>query len=108
MRWPRPRFTVRRLMVAVAIGAFLTAGCIWAGKWERIFSASREYDEILKRDEEGRVTLVQIIESSRRLMDARLAVCLTQNGRDAVIAAHVERADRMIDRERNAPPELHD
>ncbi len=108
MRLIRRKFTVRRMMVAVAVTAAFMAGCIQAGKWVRLAAASREYEKCLKFHIEGRVLLSQCVEKSRRLMDARIALSLTRKEQAAAIMAHVERITPLIVEERQWSGAVHD
>jgi hypothetical protein len=94
MRLPRVRFTVRRMMVAVAVVAAVTAGCIHAGRWARYTTALREYERFRTFYGEGRVTMSRCLGGSQRLMEADIDRCLTRRGQVAAITAHVRRTTR--------------
>jgi hypothetical protein len=108
MRLPHVRFTVRRMMVAVAITGALMYAFIQFANWICYIYAIRQYASGLERYDQGRVLLPDCVAYSRRLMDAQLALCWTQTGRTAAITSHLRRAARLIDQERSFPLQLHD
>jgi hypothetical protein len=95
-------------MAAVVVVASFLSVCIQAEKWTRYALAAREYRTLEKGYGEGRCTLNQCVEKSRKLMKARLAVCATKGGQIAAIKAHLSRGSSLIEREINWPESLHD
>ena len=98
---PRPhcRFTVRRLMILVAVVAFAQGLGTPAWRWHkarRRLAAQQAYYA------EGRITCERLIGADRQVRDAELAFCWTRRGKIAVLAAHIDRTARMIAEDRRS------
>ncbi len=107
-----PRMTTRRWMAAVAVVAILAAALIEVeNSWERYSrytSALRAFHAYEVYYEEGRATLGQCVERSRRLMEAELGVRRARAKQVAAIEVHLNRVSSLIDDEINYPWGLHD
>ncbi len=104
-----PRGTTRRWMATVAVlaAALIEGEKSWS-RHSRYASAHRTFRMHEVRYDEGRVTLEQYVEMSRRLMEAELDLCWMKGAKIAAIEAHVKRAHLLIDEEINLPWSLHD
>ena len=93
----RRRFTVRRWMILVAVVAVVqglgTPAWRWHKAWRRLAAQQAYYAE-------GRITIDRLIGADRQVRDAELACCWTRGGKIAVLAAHIDRAERMVAEER--------
>jgi hypothetical protein len=106
------RMTTRRWMATTAVVAMLTAAAIevdrsrerhtWYAFALRAFRAYEVYDE------EGRATMEECVERSRRLLEAELALDGTKGAQVTAIEAHLARASSLIDEEINRPWGMHD
>ena len=107
-----PRMTTRRWMATAAVVAMLTAAAIEVERLRvqhaRYASALRTFRAYEVYYEEGRATLGQCVERSRRLMEAELGLRGTKQAQVAAIEAHLARASSLIDAEINWPWSLHD
>src|SRR3954466_8859465 len=106
-----PRMTTRQWMATAAVVATLTAAATEVERsWERhsrYASALRAFQAYKVYYEEGRATLGQCVERSRRLMEAELGLRGTKEAQVAAIEAHLARASPLIDAEINWPWGLH-
>jgi hypothetical protein len=107
-----PRMTTRRWMATAAVVAMLTAAAIEVERLRerhtRYASALRAFRAYEVYYEEGRATMEQCVERSRRLLEAELALYWTKGAQVAAIEAHLARASSLIDEEINLPWALHD
>jgi hypothetical protein len=97
------------VVAIVAVGA--TALIEVKRSWERRsrYASTLQDCRAYKVDyEQGRGTLVQAVERSRRLGEAELALCWKNEARIAAIEAHLARASSLIEEEINRPWSLHD
>ena len=97
MRPRRVKFTLRRLMIALAV---VTIASVLGGNFLRHATARWDYERFRTYYFEGRVLAGSCGEKSRQLLDAHLALCLTSWDRTEAITAHVERLSRLADEER--------
>jgi hypothetical protein len=95
-------------MAGVVVVACFSSVCIQIEKWTRYVLADREYRTFEKHYVEGRVSLPQCVEKSRKLMEVQLALCMTRRGRIATIKAHLSRGSALIQQELAWPESLHD
>jgi hypothetical protein len=99
-------------MATVAVVAMLAAALVEGEKsWRRhsrYAFALRTFHLYDARYDEGRVTLEQCVEMSRRLMEAELDLCWMRGAKITAIEAHLNRASLLIDEEINLPWSLHD
>jgi hypothetical protein len=106
------KMTTRRWMLTVAAVAILVTVLIEAeNSWKRhsnYVSALRAFHAYQGYYDEGRATLNQSVERSRRLMEAELASCATSGQQVAAIKAHLGRASSLIQQEVNFPLGMHE
>ena len=90
------RMTTRMWMLVVVVAAVFMAGGVEAGKWIRYAMSFRKYDSYRSYYRQGRVSLPDCVEWSRRLMDAQLALCLTRKDEVEAITGHIKRASELV------------
>ncbi len=107
-----PKMTTRRWMVTVAAVAILVTVLNEAENlWKRhsnYVSALRAFHAYQVYYDEGRATLSQGVERSRRLMEAELTLCATSEQQVSAIKTHLARASSLIQREVSFPLGLHE
>lgn len=102
MRLPRPRLTVRRLMILVALAALGLAGLDLARRQLRLRKAEVRFVANRAWLDEGRITIDRFITVSRGLRNAQLGVCWTHPCRVAVARAHLDRSNHALEAEKRA------
>lgn len=100
--------TTRRWMATVAIIAMAASAFVGVERarqrTDRLAIAYRDYQSDKARHDEGRLLLERIVDRSRRLMEAELALCWTSRAQAAAIEAHLARAASLIEAESHYEP----
>ena len=92
--------SLRQLMILVAVAAVLMGGGIEVRKHQQLRHATRRLVAQRAFYDEGRITIDRLIDASRQVMEAEMVLCWGRRGRVAIVAAHVDRATRMVAEER--------
>ncbi len=99
-----PRMTIQVWMISAALTAVFVRAGISAETWWRLSAhratVLRGYSANLSWYDEGRVTLLRTVRSSRCLLEAELAMCSTNSQQATAISGHLKRAHQLIERER--------
>jgi hypothetical protein len=104
------RMTTRRWMISVMATAIVLKGAIDAERFWRLSchraAALQGFDNAIESWNEGRLDLVKSVLASQRLMEAEVALSSNHQHQIAALSAHLSRAARLIESERNEPPVL--
>jgi hypothetical protein len=101
MRLIRPRFTIRHGMILVGLTALLLVAGRWAVAKIRLDSAIANYERGRIYYEEGRILGGEMIERSKRLLEARFEwVGNNKKARIQAIENHLARAEAIAKQER--------
>jgi hypothetical protein len=97
MRLIRPRFTIRQSMILVGLTALLLVAGRWAVAKVRLDSAIANYERGRIYYEEGRILGGEMIERSKRLLEARFEwVGNNKKARIQAIENHLARAEAIV------------
>src|SRR5437879_2920439 len=91
MRWPRVRFTVRRMMVAVAAGAVVLGSAKAVSRRVRLAEATKHYNLELWKFRVGEVRSDSVYARSMEVVEAQCDLSYTAAGRGEALAAHLAR-----------------